>query len=434
MNQTARPTWTRYKVLLFLCVSASLAYICRNSISVAESSIRADLDLTKRETGWMMALFFLPYALAQIPSGWLSHRRGTRVCLPAFAVLWSAATFLMGKANGLMLLAGARIGQGISQAGIFPASTNTIAKWFPTTERAFPSGALGGFMSLGGAIGMWLAGILVANPGIGWRGMYTIFAVPGLLFAALFWLWFRNLPAEHVGVNEAELSHITQDQTETSDGASEPIPWRHLLISPATWWICGQQFCRAAAQMFFSSWFATYLQETHEASIKQSGLYTMMPLLAIVTGTLVGGQLVDKIYQRTRSRRASRQGVACVSLVMCALFILAAFFVNGAPAAVALVTAGSFFAGTAGPCGYTIAIDMGGRHVAPLFSTMNMVGNFGAVAFIAGTPYVEQAIGWSGVMTMFCALFLMAAFCWWRLNSSGTVFEQSLLKNNTDAR
>ena len=58
MNQTARPTWTRYKVLLFLCVSASLAYICRNSISVAESSIRADLDLTKRETGWMMALFF----------------------------------------------------------------------------------------------------------------------------------------------------------------------------------------------------------------------------------------------------------------------------------------------------------------------------------------------------------------------------------------
>lgn len=434
MNETARPTWTRYKALLFLCVSASLAYICRNSISVAESSIRTDLGLTKRETGWMMALFFLPYALAQIPSGWLSHRRGTRICLPAFAVLWSAATFLMGKANGLMLLAGARIGQGISQAGIFPTSTNTIAKWFPATERAFPSGALGSFMSLGGAVGMWLAGILVANPEIGWRGMYTIFAVPGLLFAVLFWLWFRNLPAEHGGVNEAELAHITQDQTETSDGASEPIPWHHLLISPATWWICGQQFCRAAAQMFFSSWFATYLQETHGASIKQSGLYTMMPLLAIVTGTLVGGQLVDKIYQRTRSRRASRQGVACVSLVMCALFILAAFFVSGAPAAVALVTAGSFFAGTAGPCGYTIAIDMGGRHVAPLFSTMNMVGNFGAVAFIAGTPYVEQAIGWSGVMTMFCALFLMAAFCWWRLNSSGTVFEQSLLKNNTDAR
>ncbi len=434
MNETARPTWTRYKVLLFLCVSASLAYICRNSISVAESSIRADLDLTKRETGWMMALFFLPYALAQIPSGWLSHRRGTRNCLPAFAVLWSATTFLMGKANGLMFLAGARIGQGISQAGIFPASTNTIAKWFPATERAFPSGALGSFMSLGGAVGMWLAGILVANPQIGWRGMYTIFAIPGLLFAALFWLWFRNLPAEHAGVNEAELAHITQDQTEASDSASEPIPWRHLLISPATWWICGQQFCRAAAQMFFSSWFATYLQETHGASIKQSGLYTMMPLLAIVTGTLVGGQLVDKIYQRTRSRRASRQGVACVSLVMCALFILAAFFVSGAPAAVALVTAGSFFAGTAGPCGYTIAIDMGGRHVAPLFSTMNMVGNFGAVTFIAGTPYVEQAIGWSGVMTMFCALFLVAAFCWWRLNSSGTVFEQSLLKNNTDAR
>ena len=64
--------------------------------------------------------------------------------------------------------------------------------------------------------------------------MYTIFAVPGLLFAALFWLWFRNLLSEYVGVNEAELSHINQDQIGTSDDASEPILWRHLPIRPAT--------------------------------------------------------------------------------------------------------------------------------------------------------------------------------------------------------
>ena len=93
----------------------------------------------------------------------------------------------------------------------------------------------------------------------------------------------------------------------------------------------------------------------------------------------------------------------------------------------ALVSAGVFFAGTAGPSGYTITIDMGGRHVAPLFSTMNMIGNFGALAFIAGTPYMEQYVGWTGVMAMFCGLFLVAAFCWWRLDSSGTVFDQSLL-------
>lgn len=428
-----KPTLARYKVLIMLCIAALLAYICRNSISVAESSIRADLGLTKRDTGWMMALFFLPYALMQIPSGWLAHRKGTRFCLPLFAVAWSAATLLMGKASGLAMLMGARMGQGITQAGLFPASTNTIAKWFPATERAFPSGALGGFMSLGGAVGMWIAGVLVVHPDIGWRGMYFIFSVPGILFAALFWFWFRDRPEDHPSVNDAEISHIRQEDVNAGpSGKSTPPLWRHLIASPATWWICGQQFCRAAAMMFFSSWFATYLQEYHGVTIKQSGLFTMLPLLAIVGGTLIGGAVVDAVYRRTRSRRASRQGVACASLVLCALFIVAAFFVKGAPAAVTLVAVGSFFAGTAGPCSFTITIDMGGRHVALLFSTMNMVGNLGALAFTVGVPYLQEVVGWSGVMILFCGLHLAAAFFWWLLDSSGTVFDQSLLRK-TDA-
>lgn len=423
-------TYTRYKVVFGLCIAASLAYICRNSISVAESTIRSDLNLTKEQTGWIMAMFSLPYALAQIPSGGLVQRFGTRICLPVFAVAWSIATFLLGKANGWMLLATVRIAQGISQAGIFPASTHTISKWFPATERAFPNGALGAFMSLGGAAGMGIAGVLVANPDIGWRGMYFIFSIPGLLFAVLFWFWFRNHPSEHRTVNPEELNHITKEQ-EQKDAVNDPTPWRHLFASPATWWICGQQFCRAAAQIFFSSWFATYLQETRGVSIKESGLYSMLPLFALVAGTLVGGRVIDLIFQRTGSLRASRQGVACCSLVVCALLVFVATSAEGATAAVTLVSAGVFFAGLAGPSGYTITIDMGGRHVAPLFSTMNMIGNFGALAFIAGTPYVEQQIGWSGVMAMFCALFLVAAFCWWRLDSSGTVFDQSLLRKES---
>ena len=61
-----------------------------------------------------------------------------------------------------------------------------------------------------------------------------------------------------------------------------------------------------------------------------------------------------------------------------------------------------------------------------------MVGNLGAVAFTVGVPYLQAVVGWSGVMVLFCGLFLAADFCWWRLASSGTVFDQSLLRK-TDA-
>ena len=68
---------------------------------------------------------------------------------------------------------------------------------------------------------------------------------------------------------------------------------------------------------------------------------------------------------------------------------------------------------------------MGGRHVATLFSTMNMFGNLGALAFPVVVGYLIKTTGnWDYVLFLFGALFLASAFCWWRLKPDGTVFDQ----------
>ena len=43
-----------------------------------------------------------------------------------------------------------------------------------------------------------------------------------------------------------------------------------------------------------------------------------------------------------------------------------------------------------------ITIDMGGRHVAPVFSTMNMAGNLGAMLFPLAVPWFVRGAGWDG--------------------------------------
>ena len=86
---------------------------------------------------------------------------------------------------------------------------------------------------------------------------------------------------------------------------------------------------------------------------------------------------------------------------------------------------GAFFAGTAGPAGYTISIDMGGRHVATLFSTMNMMGNVGAMGFPLVVGAIVSMTGrWDMALLLFGGCYIAAAFCWWRLNPDGTVFDQ----------
>ncbi len=462
MNPSAAPatppTRTRFGVLAWLCAAAALAYISRNAIAVAESTVRTDLNLTKDQTGMLMSVFFFSYALCQIPTAQLSQRWGSRKALPIFMVISSIATALTAFSGSLWALTITRGFKGIGQAGLFPACTMTIAKWFPKTGRGFGTGALGGFMSVGGAIGAWLTGLMLEllEPAVGrgwsWRLVFLVFSLPGLLWAAGFWLWFRNEPEQHQSVNAAELDLI-RGPTETPPAPAEPAaaasvaadvrrrtpappertPWLALYSSPALWWICGQQTFRAAGYMFFTSWFATYLQETRGVTIARSGFLTMLPLLATVIGSLLGGATSDLIFKRTNSLNLARKGMAVVCQTVCAALIGVAFFIQETNLAVLIISLGSFCAALAGPCAYTITIDMGQKHVATVNSTMNMCGNLGAWAFPIAVPVLLRQFGnWDAVLLVFGGTYLVSAVFWLLLNPNGNIVDQSLIRETPD--
>src|SRR4051812_24127887 len=84
----------RYAVLAWLCAAATVAYIDRGCLSVAEKSIRLDLGLSEQRMGLAMSGFFLAYALFQVPAAWLDVRWGPRRALVLFAAVWSLATAL----------------------------------------------------------------------------------------------------------------------------------------------------------------------------------------------------------------------------------------------------------------------------------------------------------------------------------------------------
>lgn len=426
--ETGRPTWVRFAVLAGLCVAAALSYVSRNALAVAESTVRGDLGLTKEQSGWLMSAFFISYSACQIPGAWMGQKFGARRALPAFAVAWSIAT-AAGAVSGFLGLIATRILKGIAQAGLFPVSTGVIATWFPKTGQAFATGAMGGCMSVGGAVGAALTGWLVVT--IGWRWMFVVYSLPGLLWAAWFWIWFRERPGEHSSVNTAERQLIEGSPVSAatpSPARSPTTPWLALVSSPAMWFICGQQFFRAAGYMFFTSWFATYLQESRGVTIATSGVLTMLPLLAVVGGSFLGGGFSDAVLRRTGSRHLARKGIAIVSLGLCAALTWSAFFFTSTLTAVLIISLGSFFAAIAGPCSYTITIDMGGAHVPTVNSVMNMSGNVGAMLFAPAVPWVLQQTGsWNTVLLGFGALYVASALCWTCLRPDGTVFAQALL-------
>jgi sugar phosphate permease len=423
-------------VLALLCLAASIAYICRQSMAVAESTIREEFGIDKATMGWVMSLFFLPYAFGQIPGGVLCEKLGNRRTLPLLATGWSLATAAMSLSGGAGLLIAAFMANGLFQAGLFPGCTRAIASWFPSDRRAFASGTLASLMSLGGALGSAAMGLLLGR--MGWRFTFVLFGSLGLVWALEFLSWFRDDPSQHRRVNEGELALIKRRSgaAAAADAAPEPgTPWMSLLASPATWFICGQQFCRAAGQIFFGSWFATYLQEARGVSIKASGLLNSLPQLSLIVGALLGGMVSDWVLSRTGSRRLARQAVASTCMFLCASFVALAYSLANPLLAVLTISAGLLLAAVGGPSAYAITIDMGGRHLAKLFSCMNMVGNIGAGLFIIGVPwFLRITNSWNTVLITFGGLYVAAGIFWLLLNPNGDIFQQSWKKEREVSR
>jgi MFS family permease len=424
LTDRTRPTQVRYHVLVWLCVAAAIAYVDRSCIAVAQKVIGADLELNDEAMGNVMSAFFLTYTLFQLPAGWLSQAWGTRRSLSLFAAAWSAATGAAALVSGFPGLLVSRLGMGAAEAGIFPCAISTLARWFPVTQRAWVSGVLGAFVGIGGALGAALTGLLLMR--VDWRWMFALYAALGLAWATWFYWWFRDRPEQHPHVNAAELEQIRQGtlkvESPKKGNAPVPTPWRQILTSPTMWWINAQQFFRAAGQVFYISWFPTYLMETRGVDTSEAGILTSVTHGAQILGSLAGGALADWILLRTGSRRLSRQGLPVVSLVVCTALIGGSYFATNAWLAVLLICLGTLTANLAGPCAYAVTIDLGGDHVAPVFSVMNMAGNIGAILFPVIVPRLVHVAGsWDLAFVVFVLMHLAAAVFWLLVSPNSTI-------------
>lgn len=434
------PTRTRYLVLGALCSAAAIAYLSRSILGPAANSIKQDLDLSNEEMGFVMGSFFYTYGLMQIPGGWLNDRLGTRRVLPLLAVVWALATAALGLAFGFYSLLLGYLLIGLAQGGLFPGSVLTFSHWLPPSQRGIAGGSLTSCMSLGGAIALFLVARLL-DP-IGWRGICYLFGIPGALWAAWFFAWFRNRPREHPAVNATELAliEVTDHTGDTrrpptaehlQQQSSFPV-WIILLTTPSLWWIWGQQFFRAGGYIFFATWFPIYLQKTHEVTPAQSADLTAVVLISVVVGATTGGFIGDWTWRRTQSRRFSRQGVAIISTAVCALAVYLAYLSASTTTAVVWMSVAAFMQAVAAPCAIATAIDVGGEHVSKVYSSMNMAGNLGAAIcpwavakFVSWSEERWSEERWDLVLLLIAGIYVASVFCWVLLNPVRSLVRQA---------
>jgi sugar phosphate permease len=414
-----RATNIRLWVVVGLALASTCAYLTRNALGTANTTIQGELGIPSETMGLVMAAFFLGYAWFQIPGGIVANRWGTRLILPLLAVAWSACGVWTGAAHSADSLRWSRFISGLAQAGLVPCSARAVRDWVPPAQHGLASSAVASSMTFGGVLAAALTAQLM--PVLGWRGVFFTFSAVGVLWAVLFFVGFRNRPEEHWAVNESELQVIRGTATleaKTAEKAETGLQVAAAMAaSPTMWLLCLQAFCRAFGAVFFSTWFAAYLQKGRGMSVTDAGMLTVWPQMGILAGNLVGGVVVDRLLSTFGSKRISRCATSALALVLCAVALFLATLIPDARMAVLMIAVGSACFGIGSPAGWAAQLDVSGKHTATVFAVSNMAGNIGAMVCPAVQGLLIGAIErgaapWNAVMYLLVAIYLLGAVFW----------------------
>lgn len=425
-----RATWARFGVLLFLCSLAFVLYIDRVCIGQAADDICASLKLDKKDWSWVMNAFTLAYCIFEVWTGSLGDRFGSRGVITRIVIWWSIFTALTGLAFGLWSLIIVRFLFGVGEAGAFPNVARVVTRWFPAGERGFARGAISTTSLVGGALAPPLAASLIWL--VGWQFTFMIFGLVGVIWAGVFYWWFRDNPAEHPAANDAERAHI--GDSPVAEHAHSPIPWSLVLTSPNVWLLGTIQMVSATLFYIVFQWYPTYLK-SRDLTANEAAWLTSMVIFGGAVGCLSGGVLSDWILRNLHDRKWSRRICGCGTLLASAGAFWCGRYFDTPLAATACYAAALFLMQVAIPIWWTVVAEISGKHGASMWGLMNSMGGLGVLTMTFLVGYVVQAREDAGFTKIECwrpvfdgvAIALsLGAVCWLFVDATKSIVEVNL--------
>ncbi|MBP5506567.1 MAG: MFS transporter [Prevotella sp.] len=397
----------RHTILAMLVLLGMVTFLDRINISVAGSSIMHDLHLSASQWGWVQSAFILSYGLMQIPMGAFGDRHGHRKVLTLIVMWWSLFTCFTGMAGGLASLIVIRFMFGIGEAGSSPCSTGVISRWFLKDEVGKAQGYVWAASRMGGALTPFV--VIPVMAWMGWRSAFYLLGVLGMVWAAVWYLCYRDRQAESVGKVSVTLETVASETVANTAPAKVSIPWRKILHSGQFWIICGMYFFYAFGSWFFFSWFPTFMELGRGFAKSELTYAVAVPFVMSMVGNITGGYLTDRLSKRY-GVSIGRKALGSTSLAVSAVCMFLAAFIPGKMAVFLFLSLCFGIFDLMLPSAWALCIDLGKHHAGTISGAMNTAGNIGG--FFCGIIFgmlVESSGNYNLPLYMIAAMLLVSA-------------------------
>lgn len=423
---SAGRTGYRWIVLVMIFITYMIAGADRANIGVVIPVVRKDFNLSNTDVGALASLFYVSYALIQIPTGFLIEKFGIRRILVGSMVLTSIATLFTGLAASAAQLKVSRFLLGAAEGPINIGIVSTINRWFPPHEKGLATGVFMASIKFAPAFVPPLCAFLLLH--FGWRDVFLIFGVPGFL-SALLWYWLvRDDPSQVRRCAPEEVAYIKNsapigaEKTADRDHPVTDTKWldkvirlrevellrtnREVLRSWNVWACALGYFFMVGITYAIMTWVPTYLVSVKHFSIMKMGVVASAPWVGAIVGNLAGGWLSDNFFAKRRKP---------VMLITSAATVMMMYALINAPSEPISLAALLFLAGVLLNLGYStfLVYPMGiatKEKVPFAASIVNTAGSLGG----AFTPFIVGVVldrfNWDAVFALLAGSSFIAFF------------------------
>jgi ACS family tartrate transporter-like MFS transporter len=366
-----------------------IAFLDRNNVGFAKLTMSEDIGLTATSYGLGAGIFFIGYAIFEIPSNAGMHRYGARKWIARILVTWGIFATAMAAVQGETSFYVIRFLLGAAEAGFFPAVILYLTYWFPSAQRVAVLGLFILAQPLANALGAPVSGLLLKMEGVlglhGWQWMYIIEGLPAILmgFVVLFAVTDRPKDAMWLAPEERQWLQSTMDAEDAAKTVSgshsfvEGLKDRRSLIFAALY------FGLVMGIYGLSLWLPSIVEAMGDLSTTQIGFIVPIPYICAAAFVF--------FWSRHSDRTGERVGHATFSMLLGAAGLLASgFLIENSPvlAMVALCFCAMGIFSAISPFWELPSAVLGGAAAAAGIALINSLGNLGGFA----APYAVGAL------------------------------------------
>ena len=296
----------RWRILPFVALMFAMAIIDRSNIGFAKHALQADTGLSNAAFALGAGIFFIGYAVFEVPSNLMLHKVGARIWLSRIMITWGLVSAAMMFAHNETSFYILRFLLGVAEAGLSPGVVLYLTDWFPQHKRGAAYGIYYFGVPVSLMVGGPVSGWLLESAQFGLTGWQWMFVTEGLAASvigvfALFYLTDKPRTAKWLTEQEKAAVEHELEKEHLLKADTGPSSWRSALINPTVLYFTLIYFTIQVSVYGVLFYLPTRIAELLGTGIGlEVGLLTSLPWIATVIVLYAVTRYADRKGLQTR--------------------------------------------------------------------------------------------------------------------------------------